>query len=209
MRKIRILKWLRGVALAVGCWWLIVTFTPLVQWWARALASPWGSGKGDVLVVLGADSLADSVLGISSYWRAVYAVRAVRAEGFRRVVFSGHGPGPESTAELMRDFLVRSTGIDPSRTLVDTRSDSTEENAINVGKLLGGEPGATRLVLLTSDYHTWRATRVFRKLGMMVETRPAPDALKRYSIWYLRAGIFTELCVETTKIGWYKFKGWI
>jgi len=198
----RILKWTRGAVTAVGCWWLIVTFTPVNEWWAKALASPWDSGKGDVLVVLGGDGLSDGVLGSSSYWRAVYTVRAIREHPFQKVIISGGGKSP-APAELMRDFL-KGHGIDTSNVIVETESTSTRENAQKTAGLVSG-----KILLLTSDYHVWRAVRVFRKAGFTVESSPVPDALKRQSIWYARAGVFVELSIETAKIAWYRWKGWI
>ena len=204
-----ILRWARNAAAVVGCWWVIVTCTPLVQWWAGQYARPWDDGKGDVLIVLAGDSLTDPVLGISSYWRAVYAVRALRANSYRKVILSG-GRASDQTkrtaSQLMRDF-VASAGIDSSRLIVEAQSTSTEENAAEIGRLVRGESG--KLVVLTSDYHVWRAYRVFRKQGMDVAMSPVPDVLKRYGTWHLRAGLFVELCLETAKIGWYEWKGWI
>jgi uncharacterized SAM-binding protein YcdF (DUF218 family) len=183
----------------------------VVEWWAHALASPWGTGEGDVLVVLGGDSLSDGVLGRSSYWRAVYTVRAMKAHPFERVIISGgsnsKGEKP-APAELMRRF-VGGHGIDTSNVEAETESSTTRENALKVASLIGGRGGGGKIVLLTSDYHAWRAFRVFRKAGVEVETWPVPDVLKRCGIWYDRAGLFVELCRETAKIGWYWWKGWI
>ena len=195
----RVFKWLRTLAALTGFWWLVVTFTPLVGWWARLLAQPWGSGQGDVLVVLGGDSLSDTVLGSSSYWRSVYTVRAMRDHPFRQVIISG------TPALLMRDF-VRGHGIDTANVVVETNSKSTEENARAVAPLLRA---GDKVVLLTSDYHAWRAFRVFRKAGLQVDPWPVPDILKRNGTWHSRAGLFVELAIETSKIAWYRWKGWI
>ena len=53
---------------------LIVQFTPLVSWYARLLAGPWNDPDGDILIVLSADELPDDIIGLASYWRAIYAV---------------------------------------------------------------------------------------------------------------------------------------
>jgi len=72
--------------------------------------------------VLGADSLRD-VLGASSYWRSVYAVRAWREGGFSTVVVTG-GPADLPISERMRDYIV-SQGVPVSAILVETHSQST------------------------------------------------------------------------------------
>jgi uncharacterized SAM-binding protein YcdF (DUF218 family) len=206
----RIWKWLRGAAALVGCWWLIVTLTPLDWWWTQQLAKPWGSGQGDILVVLVGDSMTDGILGGSSYLRAVYTVRAMRACSFRKVIISGRGGGAGasavSPAELIRNF-VAAHGIDTTNVVVESESSSTEENALRLRPLLG--EGGGKIVLLTSDYHVWRAYRVFRKAGIGVDPWPVPDVLKRSGAWPERSELFIELCRETAKIGWYRWKGWI
>ena len=197
----RIYKCTRAIAALVGCWWLLVTCTPLVRWWASALANPWGPGTGDVLVVLSGDSFGDGVLGASSYLRSVYAVRAIRANHFHKVVITGE------PAELIRGFLA-GHGIDVSNVVTETKSTSTEENALQVTPILR-EGGTGRIMLLTSDYHVWRAVRVFRKQGLNIEVWPVPDVLKRYGAWPNRAALFVDLCQESVKIAWYKWQGWI
>lgn len=206
---LRIFRSLRTVLALLGGVWLVVTFTGLVPWWAGRLAQPWGSGDGDVLIVLGGDNLNDNVLGLSSYWRSVYTVRAMRAHHFQRVIITGGNPSRArpALAELMRD-VVRAHGIDTAIVEVETEATSTMENAKFTADLLRGRAGG-RLVLLTSDFHVFRAYRVFRKVGLEVEPWPVPDVLKRSGARFERAGLFVVLAVETAKIGWYEWKGWI
>ena len=64
----------------------------------------------------------------------------------------------------MRDFLVR-TGIDPSGVVVEGRSRSTYENAVECGKLLRAR-GLRRVILVTEASHMDRAVRCFRKQGI-------------------------------------------
>lgn len=204
----KIYSWLRTLAALLGVIWLTVTFTPVVRWWGGQLAQPWGKCKGDTLVVLGGDALSDGVLGSSSYWRAVYTVRAMRAHAFAKVIISGGGGqlGVRPPAELMRDF-VRGHGVDVTNVTAETESQSTVENARAAGRLLG--PEGRKVVLLTSDYHVWRAYRVFRKAGLAVDACPVPDVGKRWNNWSVRSALFVELASETAKIGWYRWKGWI
>ena len=73
-------------------------------------------------------------------------------------------------------------------------------------------PGAQtpgRKVLLTSDYHTFRAVRALRKTGVMVIPRPIPDGVKRAGSWNLRWDVFQDLLIESTKIAYYWARGWI
>jgi uncharacterized SAM-binding protein YcdF (DUF218 family) len=50
------------------------------------------------------------------------------------------------------------------------------------------------IVILTSDYHCWRARRVFERLGIHVRVIPVPDVGKRSSSKVYRwQGFFTLL----------------
>ena len=190
---------------AIGALWLLVTITPIDAWWTKALAGSWNDPTGEVLVVLGSDSVGD-MLGMSSYWRSVYAVRAWRQGGFRTVVLTGGPAAGVSVAERMRDFLV-SQGVPASAIQVETNSRSTRENALYCKPILDGLAG--RKVLLTSDYHMFRASRVFRKAGIAATPRPFPDATKRANTLLERWPVFLSLCLETVKIGYYFARGWI
>ncbi len=191
---------------AIGFLFVFVTVTPLDGWWTKILAGPWNDTKGAVLVVLAGDSIKD-VIGESSYWRSVYAVRAWREGGFREVLVTGGSlNGEVPAAERMRDFIV-SQGIPAPAISVEDDSHSTRENALKSKALLDQRPG--RKVLMTSDYHMFRAARVFRKAGIDIAPRPLPDAAKQVGAWRNRWPVFLGLCVETAKIGYYFARGWI
>jgi uncharacterized SAM-binding protein YcdF (DUF218 family) len=202
----RAARWIVRALAAIGFLFVFVTVTPIDDWWIKWLAGPWNNPKGDVLVVLGSDAIED-VIGWSSYWRSVYAVRAWREGGFREVVVTaGSMNGQLPAAERMRDFMA-SQGIPASAIRVEGAAQSTRENALKSKVLLDNLSG--RKVLLTSDYHMFRAYRVFRKAGIVIEPRPIPDALKQTGWLRNRWPVFLGLCVETGKIGYYFVRGWI
>jgi uncharacterized SAM-binding protein YcdF (DUF218 family) len=180
---------------------VLVTFTPLVAWYARTLSGDWTDGGGDVLITLGSGTIDRTTLDSTSYWRAVYAYRDWSRGGFREIVAAGRVVAP-----LMRDFLV-SRGVPPSAVRVEGASGSTRENALYVKRMLAGVPG--RKVLVTSDYHMFRARRAFEKAGLQVVPDPFPDALKSCGHARNRWGIFLNLSVETVKIAYYWVRGWI
>lgn len=190
----------RGLA-AIGALLVLVTVTPLVTWWARALAGPWDDPPGEILIVLAGDQIDDDIIGESSYWRSVYAVRFWRSNQFRQIVISG-----SNAAATMGRFLV-SQGVPAAAITIEGRSTSTRENAVNTAEVLRGFSG--RKVLLTSDYHMYRAHRAFLKAGLAVSPRPFPDAGKRVNIYRSRWGLFCELAAETGKILYYRARGWI
>jgi uncharacterized SAM-binding protein YcdF (DUF218 family) len=174
-----------------------ITFTPLVPAIASAIATDWYDGNGDVLVVLGGGMLLSgtgprSTLGYDSYLRIVYASWVLHSHRFPWVVVSG-GDG---LAEEMKEYLAGS-GIPAASILEETNSQSTFENAIYAKGLLQSRDLLTSsrtIVILTSDYHSWRARRVFERLGMRVRVIPVPDVAKRSSSrTYRWQGFFTLL----------------
>jgi uncharacterized SAM-binding protein YcdF (DUF218 family) len=192
---------LAGLGLVV----VLVTGTPLVQWSALRLAGPWNDPQGDVLIVL-AGSTMDGILGSSSYLRSEYAILAYRQGGFRTVVLSGGGPGSKPESVVMEDFIA-CQGVPRSSIITETRSNSTRQNALFSRPLLDNLPG--RKVLMTSDYHMFRAHRVFAKLGIDVLPRPIPDAGKLGSTWRGRLPAFLEIAQECAKIAYYYLRGWM
>lgn len=197
----------RAVLMSIGSLWLLATVTPLTSWWANKLAGRWEDPRGEILIVLGAEIIEpDGMIGESSYWRTVYAVRAWREGGFREMILVGGPPGKSPVAEAMRRFVV-AQGVPETATRVEPDSRSTRENAVNVQRLLGDRPG--RKVLLTSDFHMFRAFRAFRKVGLDMEPRHAVDILKRARRWQNRWPLLLDLGEETVKIGYYRIRGWI
>lgn len=190
--------------MSAGVLLVLVTATPLNYWWATWLSGSWNEPFGDVLIVLAGSALEDGVLGESSYWRSVYAVRAFRGRAFRYVVITGGGAG--QPARAMADFAVAG-GVPRDALLLETASRSTRENALYLAPLIRDLPG--RKVLLTSDYHMFRASRVFQMAGLEVVPAPFPDARKRTQNWRKRWGVFLELCEESAKVVYYGVRGWI
>jgi uncharacterized SAM-binding protein YcdF (DUF218 family) len=186
----------------IGLLYLVVTITPITTWWAGKLAGPWHDPNGEVLIVPGADDDNAEVIGIGTYWRCFHATLAWRSGQSKFIVVSGSG----GVAEGMRKFLM-AQGIPGESILMESKANSTRENALYTRDLVAGLPG--RKVLITSDYHMYRAIRAFRKAGIEAAPRPYGDALKRGLAWRERMAVFLDLMTETSKIGWYTAKGWI
>lgn len=204
-RMRRILDVIRSVLALLGLTVLLVTCTPLVMWWGQSLAGGWPDTAGEVLIVLGAAVGQDGIMAPSSFLRSEYAVRAYREGGFRTILVCGGGQ-PVPAATLIADYL-RFHQVPPAVILIESGSLSTRENATGSRQLLERLPG--RKVLLTSDFHMFRAIRVFRKAGIDIAPRPIPDVVKRGSHWRGRWPAFLDLVEETVKIGYYYVRGWL
>lgn len=202
----RVLRWALWSVWVLGALLLIATVTPLNSWWIGWLADNWEAPRGEVMVVLGGDSIDDRTLGEMSFWRCVYAVWLWREGHFREVIISGgHDQGQAAIAEPMRMYLT-AHGVPNDVIRMDSTSHSTRENALHVVAML--TPG-TKPVLVTSDFHMFRARRVFRKAGVEVAGFPVPDAIKRNNNWRMRWVIFLGLAEESAKNAWYRWQGWM
>ena len=184
----------------VGLVFLLATFSPFVRWYARTLRGSWTDPRGDTLIVLGGSNI-DGFPGPSTVLRCMNAVIAYRERGFRKIVVSGYLVGPH-----MRNLLI-AEGVPPEAVVAEENSSSTRENAVEVARLLSGEPGPK--VLMTSDYHMFRAVRAFHKAGLDVEPWPVPDALKRVGNRPSTWSAFVDEATESAKIVYYAWHGWI
>src|SRR6266567_1147257 len=184
----------------IGLITVLVISTPIVSWWARARSGPIEQPRGDVLILLSAASDDRGGISYSSYWRARQALFAWQTGGFKQIVISGGG-GPG-----ILNFLI-AYGVPHETMAAEWRSSSTRENAIATERLIQSIPG--RRVLLTSDFHMYRAIRVFRKLGIEVAPMAAPDVLQAAKHWNGRFPAFETMLVETGKTAYYRLRGWI
>lgn len=184
MRLPRLSKAVLYLLACVGALLLVITFTPVVPIMVQATEPEWSDGSGDVLVVLGGSMLTSgpepvATLGYDTYLRCVFAAWVLRERKFQYVVVTGWG----GLGETMARFLVQN-GVDPRTVLVERSAESTYENALFTRRILQaqyrGKP-LPSVVVLTSDYHAWRARLTFRHLGFRAQAIPAPDVIKRSS----------------------------
>jgi uncharacterized SAM-binding protein YcdF (DUF218 family) len=184
-----------------GLLFLLVTFTPFVNWYATWLSRPWSTPRGDILVVLSGAGPSSGVMGISTYWRCFMALVYYREQPYKEIIVSGKDSAPG-----MRDFFVLS-GVPADRVHVETDATNTWENAKFTAQLLKGTPGS--VVVITSDYHVFRARRAFLKAGIAVSTAGVPDITKRSDEHFARPQLFIVEIRETAAIVYYWWRGWI
>lgn len=199
------IRWLRTLTLLTGALVLGGSATPVCLWLVRGLSGPWPETKGGTLLVPAAEMEDAETMGLATYRRAYYARLYWRQGGFSHIVLLGRDAAPAMARWLIHE------GVPREAIVVGGESTSTRENAAEARQILdhwNGRP-AGPLVLLTSDYHCWRARRVFEAAGVPVIVQPVPDAAKRWPQWTARPGICAEVAVEYAKIAWYWGKGWL
>jgi uncharacterized SAM-binding protein YcdF (DUF218 family) len=205
-----LLRTLTSVLATIGTVFCIVTFTPVVKLLVEATEPEWYSGSGEVLVVLGGSMLvpgtgANATLGYDTYLRCVYAAWTLERRSFHFVVVTGDSGTAEGMARLLIDHSIPASNI-----LVENKAKSTYENALYTRRLLEQRYGASHIpevVILTSDYHAWRARRVFEHVGLQARAIPVPDILKRFGSRLDRWPDFLLLLSEFSKDLAYKATG--
>jgi uncharacterized SAM-binding protein YcdF (DUF218 family) len=184
----------------IGLITVLVISTPIVSWWVRAYSGPIEQPRGDILILLSAAADDRGGISYSSYWRARQALFAWQTGGFKKIIVSGGG-GPGILNYLL------AVGIPRDAMVAEWSSNSTRENAIETARLIQGMSG--KKVLLTSDFHMYRALRVFRKRGIEVTPMAVPDLLHSTEHWDGRFSAFETMLVESSKIVYYDLRGWI
>lgn len=168
-------------------------------------------------------------------WERIYTATQVFADGYAPVVvFSGRGPSLLSEAEVYADAAMW-LGIPREAILNDPHPDTTAEHPASLLDLEGGRfTRRSRLLVVTSDWHSRRALLTFRKQGFTDvrivsgyrSTRASGQMARQHKVSaiagfqpsletddnmfsYLRDGssrLLTNL-QELTAIGWYWWKG--
>lgn len=204
----KVIRSAKNICALIGLLFLLVTLTPLTRWWSASMAGSFidPPTNGVVLIVLAGSVLEDGTIGGSSYWRAVYAVRMWRKGAYQRVLVCGGNSEGVAASLIIRDYLI-SQGIPADNILTETRSRNTRENALYAKPFLNQMAG--KKVLLTSDYHIYRAQHAFSHVGIPTTPLAFPDVYKLSLGWTSRWTAYLELCKETGKIGYYKARGWI
>jgi len=148
--------------------------------------------------------------------RALEAARVYRLIDPAFVIASGGKISPrqgsEATGEIVRQTLVR-LGVRQERLLTQTTSRNTHEEAVLDLEIVR-KVGAAHVVLVTSDFHMWRAVGAFRAAG--IEVVPAisrdPFPARFWDDWVLpgERGLreASSFAHEVLGIGYYRARGW-
>jgi uncharacterized SAM-binding protein YcdF (DUF218 family) len=180
---------------------LFIQFSPFAPWLLnRLVGSDWNNPDGDILIVLTANEPPDAVMGLMTYPRGLYGVRAWRGGHFHAAIVCG------SEAAAVGQFL-NAYGVPVKEIFLEERAASTRDCALRTKRTIGSWPG--RRVLVTSDYHIFRAKRAFLAVGLPVAARPFPDLLKYWEGQQSRIPEAMRLFTEIGKIGYYWMRGWI
>lgn len=90
-------------------------------------------------------------------------------------------------AEVMYRWLLEQ-GIDENRLLKEARSTDTHENLLYCYEILTGlhEGWSTDVVIVTNEFHEYRALRIAKEVGFQAEPLPAATAWWLFPTYYVR-----------------------
>ncbi len=211
---------------------LLILCTPAVghlafctlEWQVSAENVRQAEPNAEAIIVLGGyilsvdDNRPRPLLGPDSLYRCFHAVEVYRRIGPCPVIVSGGQVDPDdprpALAPVMREFLI-TQGVDPADLILEDRSGSTFENAVECARVLqseGIDPG--KIALVTEAVHMPRALSCFRKQGINAIPSPCnwrtsafkpslsailPDPSAAVSI--------QQVFHEWLGLAWYKFQG--
>src|SRR5262249_50391531 len=130
--------------------------------------------KADVIIVLGAGVQRDNTPGTAMRRRVSHAAELWKAGYAPRIICSGGKPGYQTRAEsdACAELLIRDAGIPESAVIQEDQSRSTEENALYSHHIMQANGWQTAIVV-SDDFHLFRARHLFLNEGVMIYTSPA------------------------------------
>lgn len=206
--KIRLVLKILSVFLITG--WLILLlaiFTGLDKIIVKPLIVNEPAQKKDVIIVLGSGVDKDlASLNLQAEERVDRGVKLWQ-NGFAPYLIVAGGLVKKTNyteADKLSEYALRK-GLLPDKLLKESRSINTYENAVFSQEIMKEKNWQNALVV-TSDYHTNRACRIFRKLKMSVECLAAPVAQDNV---YERYQYFRSIVREYGATVYYWLKGYI
>jgi len=156
----------------------------------------------DVIIVLGAGARMDGSPTPAPLRRVGRAV-ALYKQGLAPWVLCTGGYTanvPTSEARACAN-AAHAQGVPMDAILLDEKSRSTEENAIESRKIMEAR-GLKTAVVVSDNFHLWRAEMLFHVQGLHVYMSPAQATTGPLSAWVT----FTNTGREVMATGWYAFK---
>ncbi|MBO4838697.1 MAG: YdcF family protein [Lachnospiraceae bacterium] len=104
----------------------------------------------------------------------------------RAVCSGGMGRGENISEGECIYRVLTARGIAPERLLVEDRSSNTEENLCFSAAIIKEEGLSPHLILVSSEYHLYRAVHMANRLGLEAESVPAHTPLRLLPAYFLR-----------------------
>ena len=160
------------------------------------------ASAADVIVVLGGGTLPDGSASPATMRRVQHAA-ILYQKGLAPYLICSGGyaqPRPKSEAQACADEL-RQGNVPETAILLEERSTSTEENAIEVRKVMDTH-GFKSALLVTDNFHLLRAEMLFHVQGVSVFLSPAQVTTGPLDSWRTIIDTYREVGA----FGWYAIK---
>lgn len=179
--------WLRTVGMALSMLGLAVTVL-FVGWFLRlrkAYANPRPVPDDAILIVLGC-GVRQGRPQPTLQLRLETAREASLAHEDAKLVLTG-GPAPDgcgTEADIMASYL-RERGVPANKMLLERRARNTRENMAYARELIAAQGLGGPCLVITSDYHVYRAIKEGEAVGLELDALPAstpsPGRLQQWS----------------------------
>ena len=132
--------------------------------------------QSDYVIVLGA-AVRGTKVSLSLKDRLEVAYEYIKDNDCKVILSGGQGSGEDITeAEAMKRYLIEK-GIDEDRLIKEDKSSSTQENIKYSFDIINEENDDPSIIIVTSNYHVYRAKKLARKYCDKVQGLPAETYL--------------------------------
>ncbi len=185
----RLWRWGTGIALVAGLVGLfggLLLALTITHYGAKDRARP-----ADVIVVLGG--------GVDGTARRTQHAVALFHRGYAPYILctGGVGRGSRFSEAAYCAQIAQQAGVPAAAIVLEERSRSTEENAIQAAAIMQAR-GWQTAVLVSDDYHLWRARWIFSRQGVTVWPSPAQITSGKLGRTYEAFAVLRE----TVAFGW-------
>lgn len=178
---------------------LALYVTPLGTALARRLIAATPPASADFILVLG-----------GAGERAVEGARLYREGYAPRVIFSSRDEDADHLAAIAKAY-----GVPDQAIIIDHLPHRTVDHPRTVAHLAGIDPATTRLLIVTSTFHTARSLACFRKAGYRQVRITCPQWRvggaygPRMDQWRMGLSDLPPLVYEYLAWGYYRLRGWL
>lgn len=188
-------RWLRAMIWTLAAFVLIeLIMMAAVAITARTMDAP---KRADCMIVLGGGLDRETGEPLSTLAYRLDRAIELFGEGYAPVIIVSGGQGADeviSEAEAMRNYLIQ-RGIPESVIITEAQSTTTREN-MAYSKAIMDENGYESALIVTSDYHLWRAMQLADRAGISVSCAGARNSSNIF---------FTVKNLARETLSWIKF----
>ncbi|MCE7946855.1 MAG: YdcF family protein [Chloroflexi bacterium CFX4] len=162
------------------------------------------AAPADVIVILGAGTRYDGTPSFS-YARRIRHALALYRQGYapRLICTGGYTQQrPKSEGAACADML-RANGIPESAIFYEESSRNTEENALYTYQIMAAN-GWQSVLIVSDNYHLFRAEAMFRTHGLTVSSSPAQMSSGTLTWQTALRNMFRE----TAAFAWWMLRSW-